>query len=65
MTKGTRSAGHDVYLVRQVSDYGPIALIVVAGTGRVVGYAAGVDPTTLQGAEAITYAVVTAPGTRP
>jgi hypothetical protein len=59
-----RFGGHDVYVVKQESDYGVIAIIVDASTGRVVGYAAG-TPATLEGAEEITYAVVTEPGTRP
>ncbi len=58
-------AGHDVYLVQQLSSFGVIGLIVDSASGRVVGYTAGTNPTSLQDARQVTYAVVTQPGTRP
>jgi hypothetical protein len=58
-------AGHDVYLVQQTTNMGTITLIVDSGSGRVIGDAAGQPTDPLQWAEAVTYAVVTQPGTRP
>jgi hypothetical protein len=58
-------AGHDVYVIGQVSEFGLIGIFVDSATGRVVGYFAGVDSAGAEAAEEITYAVVTEPGTRP
>jgi hypothetical protein len=57
--------GHDVYLVQQVSNGGVRGFAVDTGTGRIVGYFAGVGGLTATNSESLSYAVVGAPGQRP